>query len=493
MPMPPQIVVVKLRLILLLLCIILSLCFQPVGGIGGISTFKPRVTPSIHTPIISTPPPIVGDTHQPGHLPSHLPGRQPGHLPTAAAPTAPPPAAATAAAAAAVEYSTDHSHGVEHEHDHLQQGQGRGWQGQGQQEQEEQQQQKSGTNSYPPPSYPPPSPKGGERESTDSRQLTPDPARVYDAANFRYLNTDEVWLEVGLTHIYANDWSTVEATYARFIDPVVFLSLPVQSGGVYEVAPISFRIKNSMLTENNVGGSPSSGTSGNSTTFSFETKSLSVNDSYCTHLERYTPIELKIPTVFAAWMVVERGFFNVSSHLFGINKDVITRTNRDETDFRNQIKSRMVFGCSIDDANNRCGWDKNFDTNKLANIAQLQTTRIERFLQIRGFNINRKAVVFFLVPHASAHPLNYLIPLPGEDYAYMIFEKDVSLACTENLLLKTFRPSITSTAFRLAYGYSFELPPGVFSTLQSTIGLDAAWTRAGRVSMKLYSILLYIV
>lgn len=282
-----------------------------------------------------------------------------------------------------------------------------------------------------------------------------------------FLSPSVKWMEIGYLNIYSDSWATAQTSYDGFSDPVVFLSVPVTSGTIDSAAPISLRVKNTQVV---------------SGTFSFEAKSYSVNDSFCTYVGLYTPGQLLLPSVYVSYMVAEKGFFNISGHGFSINSDTITRATEAPSDSANKIKS-FNKGCN-GIANRRCGWPGFFDVSGLASIAQLQTTRVDRYLLLRGFVALKSAVVYYLVPHDSLNAANYQIPAPGEIYAFMVFEKGMEIGCREDIVVKSFIPSLTSNILTLSYenpSYPFALPPAVFGLIGSLNGLDSSSIRSSRI------------
>ena len=253
------------------------------------------------------------------------------------------------------------------------------------------------------------------------------PGDAYDHIKNDYLGEGVRWLEVGFFNILPDTWTTIAATYENFSDPVVFLSLPNLAGDTAtEGTSMSLRVNNTKLTYIN----------NDLKNFTFEAKSVNANDSFCsTWKEYYTPRDLRLNVSAIGWMVVERGKFNVSHKGFIIQTDRINRTNvNDSTDPVNQFKSLAQTG--VCDFGKNCRFDiKTADTGILLTIGQLQTTRFDRFLLLRAISRGKRFVVYVLLPHDSFDAANYLIPSPGEDYAWMLFQEGLEVTCVESGLL----------------------------------------------------------
>ena len=278
-------------------------------------------------------------------------------------------------------------------------------------------------------------------------------------------------MEVGFFSISPNEWRLVGTTYTNFTDPVVFLSLPNLAGETsHEGKSMSLRVRNTKLTYVNR----------NTKYFEFEARSYDVNDSTCTRVnEFYTPADVTIPNSFIGWLAVERGMFNVSHKAFIINTDVINRTNvNDSTDPRNRFKSFSQNGaCNF---GQNCRMDS---SDNLLTIAQLQTTRYERFLLLRGVGTGRRFVVYVLTPHDSLEAANFYIPSPGEAYAWMLFEEGLEVTCVEDLVIETYRYDVTATKISVTYANTFLIPPALFGMVFSLHGRDSVGLRGFNVGV----------
>jgi len=182
---------------------------------------------------------------------------------------------------------------------------------------------------------------------------------------------------------------------------------------------------------------------------------------------------------YIAWMVVERGMFNVSHNAYNIQKDWINRTNiNDSTDFRNRRTSFTQYGC-FGSAIKQCVWDAGFSALQLLSIAQLLTTRYSRFLLLRGsLSAKKNRVTYYLTPHDSTMAANYYIPNPGEDYAFMIFEENVNSDCVEGLAIESYRYNINYFRTRVNYKHTFTQPPGIFGMVNTLLGRDSLGLRS---------------
>jgi hypothetical protein len=291
------------------------------------------------------------------------------------------------------------------------------------------------------------------------------PGDAYNHIKNAYVPAGIRWMEIGFFQIVQSSWTSISATYTNFSDPVVFLSLPNLAGQTSsDGKPMSLRVKDAKLTYVNH----------DLKTYSFAARSYSVNDTYCTFKNLYyTPADLLIPSSFIGWLVVERGMYNISHKGFIIQTDAINRTNvNDSTDKRNQFKS---FAPSL-----VCNFGQNCKLDNVAlilTIAQLQTTRYSRFLLLRALAVGKRFVVYVLTPHDSLSNANFLIPSPGENYAWMLFENGLKVTCVENLIIETFKVGVTYIKANVNYGVSFTVPPAVFGMVQTLLGRDSLGLR----------------
>jgi hypothetical protein len=291
------------------------------------------------------------------------------------------------------------------------------------------------------------------------------PGNAYDHVKNAYIEEGIRWMEIGFFLIIPDVWTSLETTYTNFTDPVVFLSLPNLAGDTSsEGKSTSLRVNNTLLTY----------VSNDEKLFTFEAKSLSVNDSYCTTIDNYTPGDLQLNSSFIGWLVVERGKFNISHKAFIIQTDVINRTNvNDSTDPKNSFKSFTQLG--ICDYGNNCKLD---NADIILTMAQLQTTRYDRFLLLRAIGAGKRFVVYVLTPHDSLDDANFLIPSPGENYAWMLFEAGLRVTCVENLVLETYMQQVTYLKLQLFYANTFTVAPAVFGMVQTLLGRDSLGLRA---------------
>lgn len=301
------------------------------------------------------------------------------------------------------------------------------------------------------------------------------PGDAFDHRKNDYVPEGIRWMEIGFFYIYQNKWTRVEATYKNFTDPLVFLSLPNLAGETnFDGYPMSLRVRNTRLQYQNL----------NYKNYSFEAKSYGANDTpYCSQWKTYSPSKLILAPSFISWLVVERGMFNVSHHAFNINWDKINRTNvNDSSDARNRRRSFTMTGC-FGSAVANCAWSNSFDATNLVAISQIQTTRFDRFLLLRGFSVFRRAVIFILTPQDSLQALNYLIPDPGEIYGFVIFEQGLRVTCVENLVIETYKYQVNYVKQNLHYANSFLIPPGVFGMVNTLLGRDSLGLRAFNVGV----------
>ena len=163
---------------------------------------------------------------------------------------------------------------------------------------------------------------------------------------------------------------------------------------------------------------------------------------------------------------------NVSHKSFIVHTNVINRTNVDDTfDPVNLFKS---FAPSI------CNGNKNCKLNNAAiimTIGQLQTTNYDRFLLLRSTSTGKRFVTYILTPHDSLNTANYLIPTPGENYAWMMFEENLDVTCVENLVLESYKATVTYIKSTVTFKNSFTLAPAVFGMVMTFEGRDGLGLR----------------
>ena len=279
------------------------------------------------------------------------------------------------------------------------------------------------------------------------------------------------WLEVGFFYISQKHWSNVLATYTNWTDPVVFLSLPNLAGNyATNGTSVSLRIDKAKLTFVNK----------NYKTYAFQAKSYQANDSYCSTGYYYTYDQTHLNDSFIAWMVVERGLFNVSNKAFGINKDKINRTNVNDTasnpyNFRKSFLPTGCFGSVLAPCTLTVS-----DTNLIGSIAQLQTLNYPRFLLLRGAGVPfaRRFARYLLLPHDSANMANYYIPDPGETYAFMLFQANTLLNCIENLAIETYLYQVNYLKKDILYSNTYKALPGIFGQIMTDAGRDSVGLRS---------------
>jgi hypothetical protein len=290
------------------------------------------------------------------------------------------------------------------------------------------------------------------------------PGDAYDHVRNAYVPALSRWMEVGFFTVYTDSWTSVEATYRNFSDPVVFLSLPQLSAAL----SLSLRVNNTRLQALPDGLSR----------YSFEARSYGVSDEYCnTSLYNEWPTDLILQSVPIGWLVVERGMFNVSHRAFIVQTDSITRSTALSGDTVNVFKSSAP--------NDVCNYGENCkfnDVTKLVTIAQLQTTRYARFLLLRSAGTTKRTVTYILLPHDSVNPQNFVIPYPGEAYAWILFENDLSVSCLENLVIETREYTVRDVYKRIVFQNSFTAPPVLFGMVNSLFGGDSLGLRSFNVS-----------
>jgi len=139
----------------------------------------------------------------------------------------------------------------------------------------------------------------------------PSPGDAFDHVSNAFVTADTQWIEVGFFTVLQDVWTTVEVTYTKFKDPVVFLSLPDVPGETSDDgASMAVRVNATKLTY--VDDSTSS--------FEFQALSQNVNNSFCTFLDTfYTPADITLSPSFIGWLVAERGMFSLSDKRFIIH------------------------------------------------------------------------------------------------------------------------------------------------------------------------------
>jgi hypothetical protein len=272
-------------------------------------------------------------------------------------------------------------------------------------------------------------------------------------------------LEVGFFTINMNTWTTAEVTYTNFKDPVVFLSLPDVPGETAEDgASTSLRINNTKLTY----------VDESTSYFQFDAKSFNVNTSFCTLAnDFYTVADLTLSPSLIGWLVVEKGMFSIENRGFIIGTGTITLANSDikgDPTNHHTIHTPMCFGdvqCTID-----------VDAPNILTIAQIQTLRVNRYMLIRGISRSVTSVTYALQPHDSLDLNGYVVPPPGEDFAWILFERGVTISCIENLAIESYRYGLSSNKVSVTYANTFTEPPAIFGQIQTLNGRDSVGLRA---------------
>lgn len=288
---------------------------------------------------------------------------------------------------------------------------------------------------------------------------------AYDHVKEEFLAPGVKWLEVGFFTISPDFWTTVETTYTNFLDPVVFLSLPNLPGNTPDVGQsMSLRVKDATLNR----------VDANTAYYSFQAKSLNASSKWCLP-NFYTPSELDLPEIAIGWMVVEKGKFNISDKGFLIHSDMINLTNKFYKE--EHVNQKVSYAPATCDGGIQCALTVD-NVATLLTIAQLQTTRFNTFLLLRG---NRRAVdhvVYMLTPADSSSDFGYSFPDPGEEFAWMLFETGVTIACSEDLAIESFIRNTNSVLITLNYANTYTLAPALYGMVMTISGRDSVGLRA---------------
>lgn len=279
---------------------------------------------------------------------------------------------------------------------------------------------------------------------------------------------DQVWMETGFFYLDHETWVHAETNFKNFTDPVVFLSLPEVPGDLYtDGYPAIGRIRNvnSQVMPN-----------GDIIT-SFEARIYLPNDTYC-NLTRYTPRPIN-PPLPIAWMVAERGAFNVSGNLFFVDSGPVFRITADAEDPINHVYLSNPKGCDPNLPSAACRFNSSAPSSELGAIAQVQSWYYDRFLIPRGVSINNTGATYVLQPHDSTNATYYEMFDPMEILGFMHYSTGYSFSCREGLTLEShvYRFSVQSVKIELNFTNTFDAPPGVFGLMMSLRGRDSTGLR----------------
>lgn len=259
------------------------------------------------------------------------------------------------------------------------------------------------------------------------------------------------WMEMGFLRVDNLGW--VSATTSEAFDqPIIFASLPDIDGETHEDGyPVTIRVND--RSENDDG------------TFSFSLRAYLTDDEYCSD-EWYTPQPID-PPLLIAWMVVERGAYNVSGHYFFSDTAFLSRENRilDETSGSSDVHTvDYPTGCYEDDVNERCAFPDRLvpEDKDIGAITTIQTLNYDRFMHVRANFVARRFLKIFLDPHDSEDDSYYSLETP-EKVGYLVFERGIAIQCCENMTFETeVFIGITSTYVEYTYINQYSYAPGIF-------------------------------